>query len=104
MTKKQRALDEVEKTLQSFDDDPVLEANPFLTTRIQAEMNRRRQMRPAGFRLHVSLSQALVLCVLLINIITVAHYLSWSKNQMLHDRLVSALKEDAQIVQSQDPF
>jgi hypothetical protein len=104
MTKKQRALEEVEKTLQSFDDDPVLEVNPFLTTRIQAEMNRRRQTRPAGFRLHVSLSQALVLCVLLINIITVVHYLSWSKNQMLHDRLVSALKEDAQIVQSQDPF
>jgi hypothetical protein len=43
-------------------------------------------------------------CVLLINVITVVHYLDWSRNQNLHEKLVLSLKEDFQIVQVQDPF
>jgi hypothetical protein len=104
MKDKKQLIEEVEKTLQAFDDDVPLEGNPFLATRIQAERDRRRQLRPAGFRLHISLNQAVILCVLLINIVTVIHYLDWNRNQTLHDKLVLALIEDVQIVQSQDPF
>ena len=104
MANKQRALEEVDNTLQSFDNDVILEANPFLFTRIQAERDRRRQKQPTAGRLHLSLSQVLVFCLLLINLITVVHYLDWNKDQNLHDKLVLALKEDFQIVQSQDPF
>jgi len=104
MANKKQLLEEVDKTLRSFDDDVILEANPFLFTRIQIERDRRRQKQPTGGRLHLSLSQVLIFCLLLINVITVVHYLDWNKDQNLHDKLVLALKEDFQIVQSQDPF
>ena len=104
MADKKQLLEEVDKTLQSFDNDIILKENPFLTTRIQVERDRRRQMRPKGLRLRVNLNQALMFCVLLINVITVVHYLDWSRNQNLHEKLVLSLKEDFQIVQVQDPF
>jgi len=104
MTNKKQLLEEVDKTLRSFDNDIVLEENPYLMTRIQVERDRRRGQRPRGLHLRISLNQALMICILLINVITVVHYLDWNRNQNLHEKLVLALKEDFQIVQVQDPF
>jgi hypothetical protein len=104
MVDKRKTLEEVEKTLHAFDNDTPLEANPFLVTRIQQLREKRRRTRPAGLRPHISFNQALVIGVLIINIVTVIHYLDWNKNHNLQDKLVLALKQDFQIDQSQDPF
>lgn len=104
MVDKKKALEEVEKTLQAFDNDTPLEGNPFLLTRIQQLREKRRRTLPAGFRPHISFNQALLICLLVINIVTVMHYLDWNKNHNVQNKLVLALKQDFQIDQSQDPF
>jgi hypothetical protein len=104
MADKKQLQEEVEKTLQSFDNDIVLEENPFLATRIQGERGRLRQKPSKSLRLRIGLNQALMLGILLINVITVVHYLDWKRNQNLHEKLVLTLKEEFQVVQVQDPF
>ena len=104
-TEKERQIaDEVEKTLRSFDNDVILEENSFLATRIKAEMNSRLLKRNEGFPVRVNLKYVIMALVLLINLITVVHYVDWNTTHNLHEKLVSELKEDFQIDQYHNGF
>jgi|WetSurMetagenome_2_1015567.scaffolds.fasta_scaffold03284_8 hypothetical protein len=95
---------EVEKTLRAFDNDVALGENPFLASRIQAEMNSRVISRTEGFRLRFNLRYAIVLLVLLINLITIVHFVDWSSTNNLHEKLVTELEDDFDIDQNQSAF
>jgi hypothetical protein len=102
--KQDQIADEVEKTLQSFDHDIVLEANPFLASRIKAERESRLHECRRGFALRIGLNQAIMLFVLLVNLITVAYWYGWNSKHALQEQVVSALTSDFQVDQSQDLF
>lgn len=99
-----RIEEEVGKTLQLFDNDPVLEENPFLATRILAA----KEAHPGGWRemsgLRSSLRYAVMLLILAINILTAVHYIRGNSAQNLQDELVSELNEDFPMEQSQNVF
>ena len=103
MKNQERILEEVEKTLDSLDADGVLEENPYLITRILAE--RESRLRGAKFRLASSagLRYAAFALLLLANLAT-AFFIARSARTDAGDQLVTALKEDLQIDQSQDNF
>jgi len=96
--------DEVDKTLQSFDNDVTLAENPFLASRIKAERTSRLLKRNEGFLLRINLKVVVMALILLMNLITVVHYVDWNSAQHLHEKLVSELEHDFQIEQSQNAF
>ncbi len=101
MKQKTSISEEVEKTLQAFDNDVVLEANPFLFTRIQAK---RQSHRNHGFALKLNLKSIALALLVIMNLITAVYYYEWNAKKNLHERLVSNLKEDLKIDQSQKIF
>jgi hypothetical protein len=104
MAKKNQLSEEVEKTLQSFDNDIILENNPFLLTRLKAEREKRLHERKKGFALRISLNRVLMLLILLINIITLVYNYDKNTKQNLQKTLVLELKEDFQIDQTEYNF
>ena len=104
MVKKDQILDEVEKTLHAFDNDPLLEENPFLLTRIRAAREHRLRKRSSGVVLKVNLKYVIMVVIVLINVITVAHCYEWIGKHNLQEKLISDLKEDFPIDQSQNGF
>jgi hypothetical protein len=102
--KERRIADEVEKTLQLFDRDAVLEENPFLAARIMAAQESLEDEPRSIFGLKSSLRYALFGLILVINLLTVVHYVRWDGAQNLQDKLVSELNEDFQVEQSQNVF
>jgi hypothetical protein len=104
MINKNQILEEVEKTLKSFDNDILLVENPFLLTRINAE-RKNRLLKPKKKLFSIlSFTKVLIILVFLINLITVIYYYEWNSKQVIHQKLVSELKEDFQIDQSQNNF
>ena len=104
MDKKIQIMEEVEKTLQAFDNDIILEENPFLLTRLKAERENRLQKQKKGLALHLNPNKVLLILILLINAATFVYYFDWNAKNRLHSKLVSELKEDLQIEQSQNNF
>lgn len=104
MLRKEKILEEVEKTLQSFDEDIILEENPFLFTRIKTERESRASSRKKGLVFGFSLKQTLILLILLINLVTLIYNYELTRNENLREKLVLELKEDFQIDQSQSNF
>jgi hypothetical protein len=104
MVNKNQILEEVKKTLQSFDNDILLEENPFLLTRINAERENRLRKPKKRLIPVLSFTKVIMILILLINLITVVYYYSWNSNQALQQKLVSQLKKDFQIDQSQNNF
>ena len=104
MGKRDHILDEVEKTLRSFDDDPLLDENPFLLARIRAERERRLRQRREGVIPRINLKYAVVALVVVVNLVTVVHYFEWNSQHTLHEKLVSELKEDFHSDQSLNGF
>jgi hypothetical protein len=96
--------DEVDKTLQAFDDDVVLAANPFLASRIKALRSDRLQPRTRIFSLKLGLNQALMVFILLMNLITVVYWFERNSKHDLQERLVAELKNDFQVDQSQNSY
>ena len=92
---------EVKKTLQAFDNDVILEANPFLFKRIQAK---RQSSRNHGFALKINLKSIALALLVIMNLATAVYYYEWNTKKNLHERLVSNLKEDLKIEQSQNIF
>lgn len=101
---KEKILDEVEKTLCAYDKDVMLEANPFLITRINTEIENRMKKKKRGFAFRFGLNQALMLLILVINILTLVYYYDKSEKQNLREKLVEDLRADFQIDQSQNNF
>ena len=103
-TKAQRVAEEVEKTLHAFDHDDILEENPFLVSRVKAEMNSRSVKRHEGFLLRMNVKYVVMVLILLVNLMTIVHYVEWNSTHNLHEKLISELQEDFQIDQSQSAF
>jgi hypothetical protein len=104
MDKEKKISEEVEKTLCAFDNDNILEANPFLITRINAEIAERMKQRKKVFSFNIGMSQALMILVFLINLITLVYFYDKSEKQNLQEKLVTQLKEEFQFDQSQNTF
>ncbi len=103
MSNDDRIREEVEKTLHAFDSDLPLEPNPFLFTRIQA--GRKGQASGAqGFVRDVGLRWIIILGILLVNLITVAHYVDWNASRALHQALVTELEKDFPVNTSPDEY
>ncbi len=103
MKNQERIHEEAEKTLDSLDADGVLEENPYLITRILAE--RESRLRGTKFRLAsgAALRYAAFALLLLANLATV-FFIARSTRTDAGDQLVTALKQDLQIDQSQENF
>ena len=104
MPDKKVIMDEVAKTLASFDNDPVLKDNPFLYTRIINERENRIMGRKIFQLGGVSPYKVLLLIIILINLFTVAFNLEWNKKEDLQKKLVYELKSDFGIDQTQNNF
>jgi hypothetical protein len=102
MLKKNEILDEVEKTFQAFDNDIILEENPFLFTRLKTEIEYRLQKQKKSFA--TGWKQAIILIVLLINIVTLVYYYEWNIKQNSQEKLVLELRADFRIEKSQNNF
>ena len=103
MATENQIMEEVEKTLHSFDSDGILEDNPFLYTRLDAAKNGRMQRNRHRFASLANLKLIGLLLLLLANLITMLYYQRYS-TQDLHERLVSAIQVDFQVDQSQNNF
>ena len=99
MKNENEILAEVEKTLQAFDNDPVLEENPFLFTRIQAAKTSLLQKRDQRFALKIRFKLIVIVAVALLNLFTAVYYFKGNTKKDLKEQLVSDLKEDMLIDQ-----
>ena len=103
-SREHQIAEEVEQTLRAFDQDEPLEENPFLISRLKAVMNSRLPGRHEGFPARFNPKYVVMAVILLINLITVVHYLDWNSTRRLQEELVTELQEDFQIDQSQSGF
>ncbi len=104
MISKKQLLDEVEKTLEAYDEDAILEANPFLLTRIKAVQEQRIHSKKNKASFRFSFSRILVIVLLIVNVLTVVYYFENNHQQNLEKKLVLQLKSDFQIEQTQNNF
>jgi hypothetical protein len=96
--KEKQILEEVDKTLKSFDDFPKLEANPFMFTRIEAKLNapvKSNSMLFPGLDKITLKSLALVL-IIVVNIITALYFF----NTETKAQLIYSLSRDYNSTQS----
>jgi hypothetical protein len=99
MVHERRIEDEVEKTLDAYGQDPVLEVNPYLLTRIEAARKSFREAKPARVLPRLSLGFVVIVVLLLVNLMTVVMY-ELHRDRDLDARLVSQLQIDLQIDQT----
>jgi hypothetical protein len=92
--------DEIEKTLDAFSHDTVLEGNPFLASRILAQID--GQAAPGRQKLRLSFSHLMLLLILLLNLSTILFLFRRNTESELKAQLVLQLKKDLQIEQYQD--
>ena len=103
-SREHQIAEEVEQTLRAFDQDELLEENPFLISRLKAGMNSRSPGRHEGFPVRFNPKYAFMVLILLINLITVVYYIDRNTTHRLQEELVSDLQEDFQIDQFQSGF
>jgi hypothetical protein len=101
MTRERRIEDEVDKTLGAYGQDPVLEVNPYLLTRIEAARKNLRQTKRVRVLPRVTFGFVVVVLLLLVNLFTVVMY-ELRRDRDLDARLVSQLQSDLQM--DQTPF
>ncbi len=100
MDKEEKILSEIEKTLNSISDLPKLEANPFLFTRIKAQMQKNNILPGSKVKTDFILKPVTLIVILLINIITIAFYLGASNNQYSESSaLLNSMKNDYTSIQ-----
>ncbi len=102
MLKREKIEEEVEKTLAAFDNDPVLQENPFLMTRIKQMGDSKKYSPSKEFSLKLRLNWVISILVILLNIATIFYYLKADSRANLESRLVKDLKQEFQIEQSQN--
>lgn len=104
MVNKKQLYEEVEKILEAYDEDIILEANPFLLTRVKTVREQRSAARGSKTSFRLNFSRAFVLMLLIINVITIVYYLENNSKHNLQKKLVMQLKTDFQIDQTQNNF
>jgi hypothetical protein len=96
MDSNEKIRQEVEETLRAYDRDPVLEANPYLMSRIAAA---RGASRPRRLLPVMALKIIAMILLLLMNLVTVVMY-RVRAGQNLTDQVVTQLQIDFQMDQS----
>lgn len=96
--------EEVEKTLQAIDGMQNLESNPFLFARLKAELAKRPTEVHTSFTFRSALLPAALVVILLINLATAVSFLESPTTPDVRDSLITALRDDYQIVLKQDDF
>ncbi len=104
MEREKEILNEVEKTLNSFDDDIVLKENPFLFTRIRSGMQDKSEKVKKESLFHLGLNKAILILVLLVNIITLVYYYNEGSKSNLQEQMAAQLENDFKIEQSQNIY
>ena len=104
MAKDNRILAEVEKTFQSLDNDITPAENPFLVTRLTAGRAHLLSKRAYRSRARTVVTYAGILVLLFVNLITAVYCSQRNSEARLREQLVSELKEDFKIDQSQINF
>ena len=74
----------------------ILETNPFLFTRIQAEREARVRKHKFRFALRMNLGYIVVFLILVMNLVTLIYFTQYP-NDDARERLISDLREDLQI-------
>ena len=100
MTKEQRILEEVDKTLHAFDDLPKLGANPYLFTRIKARLTAEAVGSVRNILKGLKLKPVALAIVVILNIITLIHVLETDRGSSSRDQLINALSQDYHSAQS----
>jgi hypothetical protein len=104
MLKNKQILEEVEKTLQSYDEDIMLEVNPFLLTRINARKDQRSKKQKKILGLKINMNQIIMILILLLNLITCFYNYDLTSKHNLQKKLVDELKTELQIDQSENNY
>ena len=80
MKKKEQIEEEIEKTLNAFDNIESLDVNPYLITRIEAEINK-SQIRQSRILTNINLLRPMILFLfLIINVFTALFFLDLKNN------------------------
>ncbi len=101
MTKTERILEEVERTLGSWDEEAPLTPDPHLATRVQALHRERAASGWRAYRPFLQLRYAAILGLVLLNMFTI-WYIESSPSTNTPEDLVSVLRADLQIEPSQE--
>ncbi|HPG83881.1 MAG TPA: hypothetical protein PKY55_11430 [bacterium] len=104
MIQKHRIAEEVEKTLQAFDNDPPLEPNPFLLTRIRAGMEISSKKTAKGFAVRIGLGQVIIVFIILLNLVTLSYTIKTNADKTLQKELIQQFETDLQFDRSQTIF
>lgn len=88
-------LDEVEKTLGSMGNIPILNENPFFYTRLRTAIENERFRRDETDSKSILLKPALLILIAIINIITAVYYFGTSSSSNNADEiLINSLKQE----------
>ncbi len=94
MIKDKRIIDEVEKTIHSMDNLEILESNPFLYTRLQAEIGIKNiKQAPAKSKTGAVLKPVLFLIIILFNLFTAVYYLYPSHSAETRSNSITSLSK-----------
>jgi hypothetical protein len=104
MEREKIILNEIEKTLNSYDNDIPLQENPFLSTRIFAKLNSRNSSLKKTHILHLSINKALLVLALLINLVTFVFYYQKGSGANLQEKMIVQLEQDFKIEESQNIY
>ena len=100
MDQKDRIENEIQKTLNQFDQQNPLPRDPFFYTRLQAQLDSRRQQRRL---FSAALKPALLALLVVANVGTATWYLTGSEASQTDSRqeLIEYLSDDFNVVNSQ---
>lgn len=88
-------LDEVEKTLNSMDNMPVLNENPFFYSKLKTAIEREDVQRNIAESKSFLLKPALLIIIVIINIITAVYYFGISGSTSNTDEiLINTLRQE----------
>jgi hypothetical protein len=93
MEKEHHILDQVEKTMQAFDQMPTLEPDPYLFTRLRAKLVSHDIIDHGSILKKINLKPIALSLIIILNILT-ALYVFAEKEKSLKDQLVSSLSQE----------
>lgn len=104
MDRKERIQQEIDKTLEQFDNAERIKPNPFLLTRIEARIREEKRERKFSVARTV-LRPALLLIILAANIFTISEFLHYrTESTGSNDTMSVFAKEFGLQTSVEDPF
>jgi hypothetical protein len=99
-----RIADEVEKTLQAYSHDPVLEPNPFLLSRIQSALAENSSAEARGAAARILAGVSFMVVIILLNLMTLSHSLTARHQESLRQQLIQQLETELHFDQTETIF